>query len=245
MESIDRKSFTGIVPIFVLKSSINSLLFDSSPMLFSKFRSRIPVDEFNVVALQLLTVYGKPKVIIEEQPQGRLLVKHLRDEHYPEYRIYHRSKNVPCWHTTEPNRKQILQELEIAIRTNSLHIYSQNTVNEFLAFGYNAKEGKFEALSGHDDEVMSLALAWHQKLDIPPALGEEHFQPKSYLTGAGGGEYVDWDDIPWMKSDPFANLEVIPCPSCRGERWLEVAAGLHNICEDCSGLGTRIRRISP
>lgn len=207
----------------------------------AKFRSRIPVDEFNVVALQLLELYGKPHIVIEEQPQGRLLYKYLTDNRYPNYRIYHRSKNVPCWHTTEPNRRTILQELEIAIRTGLLKIHSQNSVNEALAFGYNEKENKFEALSGHDDEVMSLALSWHQKIYVPPAPDADHFKPVSYIDS--GGEVIGMDEVNWQKKDPFEHLQAVPCPTCRGERWIELSSGLHEICEDCSGLGQMLRRV--
>jgi hypothetical protein len=205
----------------------------------AKFRSRMPVEQFNEIAYELITQYGKPKVIVDELPQGRLLIKYLMDKRYPKYLIYHRTKNVPGWHTTEPNRKQIFQELEIAIRTKALKIHSLNTVEECLAFGYNEVKGRFEALSGHDDEPSSLALAWHQKLAIPPALSGEHFKPQSYISG---GEIVDQDDIDWSMTDPFKYLESAPCPTCQGERWVEIREGYHETCDDCSGCGTVLRR---
>lgn len=204
----------------------------------AKFRSLLPLEQFNDLAYELLLLYGKPKVIIDELPQGRLLIKLIRDKHYPEHRIYKRAKNTPGWHTNEANRRQILQELEIAVRTHAIVIYSQNSVEECLAFGYNDVKQKFEALTGHDDEPMSLALAWHQKVSLPPILGEEYFKPKSYInTGV-----ADFEEVNWMKSDPFEGLEVVNCASCRGERWIELPSGRHEICEDCRGRGQVLRR---
>lgn len=205
----------------------------------AKFRSKMPIEQFNIVATQLLFQYGAPRVMVEEQPLGRLFIKHLLDNQYPPYRIYHRARNVPGWHTTQPNRRQILQELEIAVRTKAIRIHSANSINEFLAFGYNETADKFEALSGHDDEVMSLALAWHQRLDLPPTLKEEYFRPKSYISG---GDTLDLEDINWQRKDPFEGLEVAACPSCRGHRWILREDGTHEGCEDCNGLGEIVRR---
>ncbi len=208
----------------------------------AKIHTQIPIEQFSSEALKLLTAYGTPMVCIEEQPQGRLVVKILTDgvegkedieaiAKYPKRRIYHRRKDVPCWHTTHDNRQQILSELEQSIRNDVLSIFSSDTVDEMLGFGYNEKENKFEALSGNDDEVMSLALAWYMVTDQPTPWSDEDFKPVSYISGAVHREGERVMRIDWSKTNPFEGTTTILCWSC--EDILEEKSK----CRTCRGRG--------
>lgn len=182
----------------------------------AKIHTQIPIEQFSDEAKKLLLMYGKPMVNIEEQPQGRLVVKTLREgtDGYVKSRIYHRGKNIPCWHTTHDNRQEILSELEQAIRNKELEFFSESTVEELLGFGYNEDTNKFEGLSGNDDEVMSLALAWHMSQDQAPPIGD--LTPHSYIEGKGSRRGERVSRIDWGKRYPFENMETIICWSCEG-----------------------------
>ncbi|KKN77065.1 hypothetical protein LCGC14_0364040 [marine sediment metagenome] len=183
----------------------------------AKIHTQIPIEQFSDEALKLLSMYNFPMTNIEEQPQGRLVVKVLTDGtdllgRHPKHRIYHRSKNIPCWHTTHDNRQELLSGLEQAIRTGALSLFSESTINEMLGFGYNEEENKFEGLSGNDDEVMSLALAWHMSVNQPAPIGD--LTPKSYVDGKAHREGEPVIHIDWGKSNPFEGTKTIICWTC-------------------------------
>jgi hypothetical protein len=206
----------------------------------AKIRTPIPVEQFADAALRLLTLYQRPMVIIEEQPVGRLIFKVLKDARYPLQNIYHRAKGIPCWHTAEANRKTILSELEQGIRGRQLIIFSKETMEECLAFGYNEAKDKFEATSGHDDEVMSLALSWHVKVNKLPALTD--FVAKSYLDVEGTIISESVEDINWGAANPLKNRTVTVCPECLGERMVVDQWGRREICPRCDGRASIITR---
>ena len=192
----------------------------------ARIRTQIPIEQFAEVVADSVEYY-KARVIIEEQPQGRVIHKTLIDRKYPTHLIYHRSKNVPCWATSVTNRARILFELETATRTGTLILHSQETVDEMLSFGYNEKDNKFEALSGHDDDVMALALANHLAHAEPPRMTDfttKKYIPSFHLTG--------WRDINWKSSDPFKHVNVERCPECKGMRYSNKGP-----CEVCRGAG--------
>ena len=184
----------------------------------AKIHTQIPIEQFSDEALKLLSTYGFPMVNIEEQPQGRLVVKTLLEGsdssgRCPRHRIYHRSKNIPCWHTTHDNRQEILSGLEQAIRNETLSLFSEPTVEEMLGFGYNEDTNKFEGLSGNDDEVMALALGWHMAVNAPPPIGD--LKPRSYVSG--GAVHQEGEPvlrIDWGKKNPFEGMKTILCWSC-------------------------------
>ena len=215
----------------------------------AKVRGRIPIEEFGPLVYQLLKSYGHPFVIVEMQFQGSIVIKALKDGNtedtgYPVHKIYHRSKNNAGWHTNESNRNNILAELESGIRTGVCVFYSDNTLTELLSFGYNDDNGKFEALSGHDDEVMSLALAWHARCNFQEPMTD--FTAHSYdgyddtLTG-----FVQLTDIQWSKKNPLKGLVQITCPECQGSRINRFDDGDVEPCDLCDGMGAILKRGEP
>lgn len=119
---------------------------------------RIPLEDWTLAALKLLESYGCPPVIIESQPQGLLVAKILKDHAYP--RIYHQDTNTPVVHTTPARRNTYIGDLAMALRTDDLILYDEDTVNECLGFTWNESKNRYEANnSGHDDTVMALAMA--------------------------------------------------------------------------------------
>ncbi len=210
----------------------------------AKVRGHIPIEEFGPLVYQLLKSYDHPFVIVEMQFQGSIVIKAFKDEGYPVHKIFHRSKNVAGWHTNESNRANILAELESGIRTGALTFYSDNTLTELLSFGYNDDNGKFEALSGHDDEVMSLAFAWHARCNFQEPMTDftaHHYDGADDMkTG-----FVLLTDIQWSKRNPLEGLVQITCPDCQGSRIERFDDGDYAPCGLCEGMGAILKRGEP
>ena len=200
----------------------------------AKMRTQIPIEQAVEAAYELLTMYGQPYIIIEDQPQGRLAYNILTKLGYRKSRIYHRSRNVPNWHTLDANRRGILGALEIAIRTEAFVIHSEDTRDECLGFGYNDDKNRFEGLSGHDDEPMSLALMWRAKDEIKKL----DFTPIDYLKPSRLKGSV-MRKINWGKPDPFKDTVSAACHVCQGEKTIETRGGPIK-CITCNGLGSLI-----
>ncbi len=206
----------------------------------AKIHTNMPIEKFSIEALKLLNLYSNPMTCVEEQGQGRLIIKTLIDgqrktDTLPEipghskYKIYHRSKNVPGFHTSSANRPEILSELEQGIRNSDLTLFSSVTVEEMMGFGYNEVDNKFEAIDGHDDEVMALALAWHMACTTTTTHVDT--TPVSYIDGPLHRKGEQVHSIDWSKPNPFANTEVVICWSCEG-----IEEEQYN-CRTCRGRG--------
>lgn len=204
----------------------------------AKFRTRMPIEEIDEPLHNLLLRYGSPQIIIEEQPHGRMVVKGLRALGYPLSRIYHRAKGRPCFHTGAANRAQILTQIAIAVRTEVLTIFSEETIDEFKGFGWNEDKERFESLTGNDDEVMSMALAY--ELIEHSSLPFQNTEPISYI-GRAPNEIVD---VNWAKSDPMKGIEIVVCPTCEREGIVfNPTTQSYDVCTACRGLGSYGRKV--
>jgi len=166
-------------------------------------RSRKPLEKWSQDALTLLQHYGSPPVVIEQQPQGMLVAKVLKDAKYP--RIWHKAKDNPTWHTSKPSRDMVLNDLAMDIRIHDLEegqgitLHDQETINECLGFAYNEDKHKFEASTGHDDTVMALALANHLRKER--AFSSQYDDSGTpYVTGlwkTSKKAKTPWSDVDW------------------------------------------------
>jgi len=98
-----------------------------------------------------------------------------------------------------------------------------------MGFGYNEVNNKFEAIDGHDDEVMALALAWHMACSQPTSHVDT--TPVSYIDGPLHRKGEQVHSIDWSKPNPFENTEVSICWSCEG-----IEEQQYN-CRTCRGRG--------
>ena len=193
----------------------------------AKLRARIPPEQFAELLYDTLIRFQNPFCLIEELPVGRILHNTLVSNGYPLGKLYFRSKTIPCWYTSEKNRPDILSQLETGVRLGLLRISSRNTIDEMFSFGWNEKKKKWLALSGNDDEVMSLALAWYAKTDAYQPTGE--LTPKHFVVS---DKVTSLESINWKKRDPFKNLQSEYCPACHGMRLVD-----DKPCNTCKGLG--------
>ena len=79
-----------------------------------------------------------------------------------------------CWqvsgfHFSATRKQQIIERLIMAIEKGEIKFPEGQIVSELMAFGYEQlRTGiRYEAITGHDDAVMALALALHQSHEMP------------------------------------------------------------------------------
>lgn len=101
----------------------------------------------------LAKIYGTSKVVIEQKGLGYSLAQ----------KAFMEIPAVEKFDTTRSKKEQILGNVELLMRNKKLKLPKDDAmINELMSFGLKRKiDGTetFEALSGHDDQVMALALA--------------------------------------------------------------------------------------
>ena len=178
-------------------------LLDGSGRQAARISTNDEIDIFAVEAFELLRFYGFPPVIIERQGEGATIIRHFIKSGYPEHKIWRPSEGAKRlgWYTTASNRDDILLELRAAVRERGLTIYSKTTVTEFKGFGKDSS-GKIQGIYGHDDEVMSMALAWFLYTTVPDALDLDSWSPKEYVN-TGGLLQTIAGKLDWRKKNPL------------------------------------------
>lgn len=179
-------------------------LLDGSGRQAARISTNEEIDIFAKEAFELLKFYGYPPVIIERQGEGATIIRYFIKQGYPEHKIWRPSEGAKRlgWYTTASNRDDILSELRAAVRERGLTIYSKTTVTEFKGFGRDAK-GKIQGIYGHDDEVMSMALAWFLFTTVPDALDLSTWSPKEYVDVGSNLFQRMKGKINWSKKDPL------------------------------------------
>ena len=169
------------------------------------------LDLFSDEAYRLLVQYGTPFVIVEKQGEGTSILRSFTSnvdlkgnprKPYPKHRLYKTSEKNLGWHTSHNNRELILGELRTAIRNGEVLVHHQATLDELSGFGTNPKSGKLEGLYGHDDTVISLALAYEAAKSVTPQISKEAIEGKSYVTFDKPTD-GDFDPDLWGKKNPF------------------------------------------
>jgi hypothetical protein len=111
-----------------------------------------------------------------EKNTGTAALYVLRESNYP--MIYQMPGNLVSvedkrasnygWSTNAATRPKMLDDLALAIREQSIHIFSKSCIDQLFSFIRHPKTGRPEAASGgHDDLVMSLAIAWQLYQLVP------------------------------------------------------------------------------
>jgi hypothetical protein len=169
------------------------------------------LDKFSDEAYRLLVRYGTPFCIIEKQGEGTSIIRSFQANvdlkgsprtPYPTHRLYKTSEKNYGWHTNNNNRDLILGQLRTAIRNGDVVVHHQETLDELAGFGTNPKTGKLEGLYGHDDTVISLALAYEAGRSVVPQIPRENLEGKDYVS-FGQVTSFDFDPRLWDKRNPF------------------------------------------
>ena len=114
------------------------------------------------------------------------------------------------YQVTHMNREVLLADLEEAIRTSTIRINSERTIEELFTF-IIAENGKAEAEKGYNDDlVISLALAVYGYNNILEKTPIEHMRGTSinrpltpirttkYKVSANGPGGISEEDLKWL-----------------------------------------------
>lgn len=124
------------------------------------YSNKTPINEFAQIITSEAMLYNIAHVICERNTIGNNLIDWLFNINEYE-NLWTDERGDIGFQTTAKNRETILADLEEALRTESIKINSQRTVDELMTFIIK-DSGKAEAEKGHhDDLIMSLALAVH------------------------------------------------------------------------------------
>ena len=125
----------------------------------AEFKSdRTPINEFANMLVQIAREYNTAYIIPERNMIGHNLIYQIRDiEQYEN--LFMDDKHEPGVQVAEANKRQMLVQMDEAIRLNKIKINSERTVDELLTFIID-EVGRFTAdVNCHDDLIMALSLA--------------------------------------------------------------------------------------
>ncbi|KKK75048.1 hypothetical protein LCGC14_2877640 [marine sediment metagenome] len=140
------------------------------------FHGRLTPDEFGRQSCLIGRWYNDAFAGVENNGGygGHVLVT-MESEGYPLSQLYRDAQlRKMGWTTTRANRKSLMSNLDMSIRSREVLINSEDTVNELKAF-VTKPDGRIEAGSGRkDDRVFSLAIA-NKMLEVaPPIFSDKH-----------------------------------------------------------------------
>jgi len=163
----------------------------------AKLSGRMTTDVFADDLVSLATWYNNALLAPEiNNTMGGAVRESLKRSGYRNIYNTHRFEKVYNeqtarlgWRTDRVTRGEMLTELGKAIRDRDISVWSEQTVHQCRVFVYD-KMGKATAQPGeHDDDVMSLAIAWQMviKLSESGEVGEE-------VGVVDASEYLTFDE---------------------------------------------------
>lgn len=115
-------------------------------------------DTFAYMTTKLLEEYKNPVLAGESNPIGVAYLQELQRLNYPNLYYADKVRNKVGWVTTTSNRETTLLDLATSLRTGEVVTRYEPMVKEMFNF-QRTDSGKVEAVGGHDDTVMALAIA--------------------------------------------------------------------------------------
>jgi hypothetical protein len=177
----------------------------------AEFRSvNTPINEFATMVVQIAREYNTAYIVPERNMIGHNLIYQIKDvEQYEN--LFLDEKHEAGVQISEANRRQMLVQMDEAIRLNKIKLNSDRTVDELLTFIID-EVGRYKAdVNCHDDLIMGLALAVHGfnelRVNTPmlqhrPNDGDKFNVPitqsKYYIRTPGG--LIHEEDLKWLLS---------------------------------------------
>jgi hypothetical protein len=177
----------------------------------AEFRSvNTPINEFARIVVEIARKYNTAYIIPERNLIGHNLIYHMKEvEEYEN--IFLDDKHEPGIQVADANRRQMLVEMDEAIRLNKIKINSDRTVDELLTFIID-EVGRYKAdVNCHDDLIMGLALAVygfnHLRANTPMIQHRPNDENKlivpvsraKYMIRTPGG-LIEEEDLKWLIS---------------------------------------------
>jgi len=167
--------------------------------------------------------YNNAFLNIEVNNHGRATIDHIKHRYYNIYRrkvfdkVTNSNTEALGWRTTGVTKPLLVDNLEQAIREQSIHIHSRRSINEMRIFVQTEESGKqgFGAEgSGHDDTVIANGLALQAIKNLPRAKKPETIAEQKLK------KFMEKNAIPtYMKDDYVITNRNRPHSVIRKERY--------------------------
>ena len=177
----------------------------------AEFKSdRTPINEFANMLVQIAREYNTAYIIPERNLIGHNLIYQIKEiEQYEN--LFLDEKHEPGIQVADANKRQMLVQLDEAIRLNKIKINSERTIDELLTFIID-EVGRYTAdVNCHDDLIMALAFAvfgFNELRGSTPMIqhrpNEDNkfnlpiSQSKYYIRTPGG--QIHEEDLKWLLS---------------------------------------------
>tara|TARA_R110000868_G_scaffold13711_10_gene63631 strand:- start:7044 stop:8615 length:1572 start_codon:yes stop_codon:yes gene_type:complete len=177
----------------------------------AEFKSnKTPINDFAKIIGEIGREYNNAYVVPERNLIGHNFIYQLREiEQYDN--IFLDDKHELGIQLADANRRQMLVQMDEAIRLNKIKLNSERTVDELLTFIID-ETGKYIAdVNCHDDLIMSLSFAVfgfneirantpmirHRANEDNPSLP---ISQHKYYVRTAGGRYIEEEDYKWLIS---------------------------------------------
>lgn len=145
------------------------------------FQSKVESPQFgyelNNIGLYVKKKTGNYPLLAVERNIGQGTIEKLRVLGYPLTKLYRqktfdrvsqKEEERIGWMTTVANRRKMLDELAMLIRSKGLKIYDKALISEMLTFVINARTGEPRPESGkYSDLIMACAIALQMVGEVP------------------------------------------------------------------------------
>lgn len=176
----------------------------------AEFKSNnTPINEFANMLVQIAREYNTAYIIPERNLIGHNLIYQIKEvEQYEN--LFMDEKHEPGVQVADANRRQMLVQMDEAIRLNKIKINSERTIDELLTFIID-EAGRYTAdVNCHDDLIMALALAvfgFNELRSNTPILQHRPNDDKfimpitqsKYIIRTPGGA-IHEEDLKWLLS---------------------------------------------
>lgn len=130
--------------------------------------------------------YNTAHIVVENNEGAGQSIADMLVNYYEYPNMYYQDQTYkyPGFRTTKSTRDQIVRMMQVLMNSEKLIIKDKETINEFQKF--ELVNGKYQASSGHDDLVMSLAIA------LAPMSNTDNFNDfGKFLEGLRSDEAID------------------------------------------------------
>ena len=154
-------------------------------------RGKIPPDLFAEAVYRLGHKYNTALLAVEKQASGHtvlnILIQHNYENlyHHRDYDVWQGKETTePGWYTSNKTKPLMVDAMKAAFRAGDFITYSENLLNEALAFQYvgsTPERMKMQAAPGEsDDEIIAAMIALIVREQEPSAMDETRYPAEVY-----------------------------------------------------------------
>ena len=154
--------------------------YDTGYIVADLVTNLIPPDEFALLSMKMLELYGRPLWAPENIPPGNSVVEAARRARY--LRLFKEEKGEKYgWTPNSLSRPIMWNDLAEAIKARHIIIPNSYGLNQFYNIVYNARRNGVEAMEGaRDDYPTAVGIAWQARARTPGRGGNFALMPAAF-----------------------------------------------------------------